>query len=93
MLQLARDAGFETEERRITVDELKEGVASGAITEVFACGTAAVITPVGRVKGSEEDFTIGDGQPGEITMALRETLTGIQRGTVPDTHGWMTTLS
>ncbi|AUN41137.1 branched-chain amino acid aminotransferase [Tsukamurella tyrosinosolvens] len=93
LLQLARDAGFETEERRITVDELKEGVASGAITEVFACGTAAVITPVGRVKGSEEDFTIGDGQPGEITMALRETLTGIQRGTVPDTHGWMTTLS
>ncbi|RDB45809.1 branched-chain amino acid aminotransferase, partial [Tsukamurella tyrosinosolvens] len=93
LLQLARDAGFETEERRITVDELKEGVASGTITEVFACGTAAVITPVGRVKGSEEDFTIGDGQPGEITMALRETLTGIQRGTVPDTHGWMTTLS
>ncbi|CAM4077610.1 MULTISPECIES: branched-chain amino acid aminotransferase [Tsukamurella] len=93
LLQLARDAGFETEERRITVDELKEGAASGAITEVFACGTAAVITPVGHVKGATEDFLIGDGQPGEITMALRETLTGIQRGTVEDKHGWMSTLS
>jgi branched-chain amino acid aminotransferase len=92
LLQLARDAGFETEERRITVAELKESAASGAITEVFACGTAAVITPVGHVKGATEDFLIGDGQPGTVTMALRETLTGIQRGTVPDTHGWMSKL-
>lgn len=93
LLQLARDAGYATEERRFTVAELTEGVASGAITEVFACGTAAVITPVGRVKGASEDFTIADGEPGAITMALRETLTGIQRGTVEDKHGWMETLS
>ncbi|GAB3127948.1 branched-chain amino acid aminotransferase [Tsukamurella serpentis] len=92
LLQLARDAGLATEERRITVTELTEGVASGAITEVFACGTAAVITPVGRVQGAKEDFLIGDGEPGAITLALREKLTGIQRGTVPDTHGWMHTL-
>jgi branched-chain amino acid aminotransferase len=65
----------------------------GEITEVFACGTAAVITPVARVKYGDGEFTIADGGPGEITMALRDTLTGIQRGTFADTHGWMARLS
>ncbi|PXW32339.1 UNVERIFIED_CONTAM: branched-chain amino acid aminotransferase [Williamsia faeni] len=92
LLQLAADAGFECVERKISVEELRKGVASGEITEVFACGTAAVITPVGHVKGETDDYTIGDGRPGEVTMALRDTLTGIQRGTFADTHGWMTTL-
>jgi branched-chain amino acid aminotransferase len=93
LLQLARDAGYATEERLISIAELTAGVADGSITEVFACGTAAVITPVGRVKGAEEDFVIADGEPGAITMALREQLTGIQRGTVADVHGWMTKLN
>ena len=67
-------------------------VATGEITEVFACGTAAVITPVARVKYGDGEFTIADGEPGEVTMALRDTLTGIQRGTFADTHGWMARL-
>ena len=67
-------------------------VAAGEITEVFACGTAAVITPVSHVKFGDGEFTIADGEPGEVTMALRDTLTGIQRGTFADTHGWMTRL-
>ena len=92
LLTLATDAGFEVEERKITTEELRKGVASGDITEVFACGTAAVITPVGRVKGEGEDYTINNGETGEVTQALRDTLTGIQRGTFADTHGWMTEL-
>lgn len=80
------------EERRISTDEWREKTVSGEITEVFACGTAAVITPVGRVKSAEGEFTIADGEPGKVTMALRDTLTGIQRGTFADTHGWMTKL-
>ncbi len=92
LLTLATDAGFEVEERKITTEELRKGVASGDITEVFACGTAAVITPVGRVKGENEDYTINNGETGEVTQALRDTLTGIQRGTFADTHGWMTEL-
>jgi branched-chain amino acid aminotransferase len=92
LLQLATDAGFDVTERKISIEELRKGVASGDITEVFACGTAAVITPVGHVKGDVDDYTIADGKPGEVTMALRDTLTGIQRGTFADTHGWMTTL-
>jgi branched-chain amino acid aminotransferase len=93
LLQLATDAGFAVEERKIDVDEWQKKAAAGEITEVFACGTAAVITPVAHVKHAEGEFTIADGAAGEITMALRDTLTGIQRGTFADTHGWMARLN
>src|SRR6267378_3564902 len=93
LLQLATDAGFAVEERKIDVDEWQKKAAAGEITEVFACGTAAVITPVAHVKYGDGEFTVADGGPGEITMALRDTLTCIQRGTFADTHGWMARLS
>ncbi|MDT7769315.1 MAG: branched-chain amino acid aminotransferase, partial [Mycobacterium sp.] len=92
LLQLATDAGFAIEERKIDVDEWQKKAAAGEITEVFACGTAAVITPISHVKYGDSEFTIGEGEPGEVTMALRDTLTGIQRGTFADTHGWMSRL-
>jgi branched-chain amino acid aminotransferase len=92
LLQLAIDAGFSVEERKIEIDEWQKKAAAGEITEVFACGTAAVITPVSQVKYGDSDFTIAAGEPGEVTMALRDTLTGIQRGTFADTHGWMARL-
>jgi len=92
LLQLATDAGYSVEERKIDVDEWQKKAAAGEITEVFACGTAAVITPVSNVKFGDGEFTIADGEPGEVTMALRDTLTGIQRGTFADTHNWMTRL-
>jgi branched-chain amino acid aminotransferase len=92
LLTLARELGYEAEEGRISTDEWQKGNASGEITEVFACGTAAVITPVGSVKSADASWTVGDGTAGPITMQLREHLTGIQRGTEPDTHGWMTKL-
>jgi branched-chain amino acid aminotransferase len=59
------------------------------LTEVFACGTAAVITPVGAVKSAHGSWTVGDGKPGEISMRLRQSLVDIQRGSAPDPHGWM----
>jgi branched-chain amino acid aminotransferase len=93
LLQLAIDAGFAVEERKFDIDEWQKKAAAGEITEVFACGTAAVITPVSRVKYGDSEFTIADEQPGEVTMALRDTLTGIQRGTFADTHGWMARLA
>lgn len=92
LLTLAADAGYAVEERKITTDEWKTKAQSGELTEVFGCGTAAVITPVGAVRSAEGEFLIGGGKPGEVTMALRDTLTGIQRGTFADIHGWMTRL-
>ncbi|HJF11493.1 MAG TPA: branched chain amino acid aminotransferase, partial [Corynebacterium falsenii] len=64
----------------------------GELSEVFACGTAAVVTPVGTVKSKEGEFSINEGKSGEITMKLREILTGIQRGVEEDKHGWLYTL-
>ncbi|MCD2262401.1 branched-chain amino acid aminotransferase [Dietzia aurantiaca] len=93
LLQLARHLGYPVTERKVSVEEWESGVATGEISEVFACGTAAVITPVGSVKHAGGGYTVGDGGPGEITMRLRETLTGIQRGSVEDPFGWMTTLA
>lgn len=89
VLALAVDAGYAVEERRISVEEWQKKAESGEITEVFACGTAAVITPVGRVRSADTEFTIGNGEAGEVSLALRHTLTGIQRGTFQDNHHWM----
>jgi branched-chain amino acid aminotransferase len=92
LLTLARELGYTAEEGKISTDEWQEGNSSGAITEVFACGTAAVVTPVGSVKSANGSWTVGDGQPGPIATQLRERLLGIQTGQLPDTHGWMHTL-
>ena len=89
ILSLGRDLGLETEERRISTQEWEEGCADGTITEVFACGTAAVVTPVGEVKHAGGSFTVADGGSGTVTMKIREALLGIQQGTAPDPHGWM----
>ncbi|RDI65240.1 branched-chain amino acid aminotransferase [Nocardia pseudobrasiliensis] len=89
LITLAADAGYKVEERKISVEEWRKGVESGEITEVFGCGTAAVVIPVATVRSAEGEFTIGTGEPGEVTMALRDTLTGIQRGTFADIHDWM----
>jgi branched-chain amino acid aminotransferase len=89
LLQLAQDLGYTAEEGKISTEEWREGNASGAITEVFACGTAAVITPVGSVKSTTGSWTVGNGQPGPVSMQLRQHLLGIQTGTEPDEHGWM----
>jgi len=89
ILQLARDQGMHTEGRKIPLSEWVEGVQSGDITEVFACGTAAVITPIAQLKG--ENLSVGDANaaPGPISLSLRQALTDIQYGRTPDPHGWM----
>ena len=90
LIQLAKDRGLSVDEREVTVSEWREGAADGSIVEAFACGTAAVITPIGALKsasGTIVDF--GDRAPGPLTMSLREELTGIQFGSVADTHGWV----
>jgi branched-chain amino acid aminotransferase len=92
VLVLAKELGCQVTERRISGQEWLEGAADGRITEVFGCGTAAVITPIGGVKHTGGEVRIGDGEPGGITARLRTLLTSIQRGAAPDTHSWMRTL-
>ncbi|MGY1833484.1 branched-chain amino acid aminotransferase [Blastococcus sp. SYSU DS0510] len=89
LITVARELGHRVTERKVTLDEWRSGALDGSITETFACGTAAVITPVGQIRARTGDFTVGDGEPGPITMRLRETLLDIQHGRVADTHGWL----
>lgn len=93
ILQLAEDRGHRVERRPVALQEWRDGVASGEIVEAFACGTAAVVTPIGLLKGvvDGESFEVGsaDAVPGELTMSLRQELTDIQYGRRPDPHGWM----
>ncbi|GAB1815569.1 branched-chain amino acid aminotransferase [Mycobacterium sp. MUNTM1] len=89
LLKIAADCGLAIEERRIDVAEWRKEVAAGEITEVFACGTAAVVTPVSRVKHHGGEFPIADGRPGEITRQMRKRLTGIQQGKCADKNQWM----
>ncbi|WP_368660665.1 aminotransferase class IV [Streptomyces marincola] len=79
VLQVARDLGHEVEERRVSVDEWKKAALSGELTDVFACGTAAVITPVGHVKHATGAFGINGNEPGPLAMALRERLCAVRR--------------
>lgn len=89
LIQLLHDHGVRVDEVDLPLTELIGGIRNGAITEVFACGTAAVITPIGRLASDDFDVTIADGEPGELTTRIYEELTGIQYGTVSDRHGWM----
>ncbi len=89
LLTLARDLGYEAEEGRVSVEQWRAGCADGSLSEVFACGTAAVITPVGAVKSAGASWLVGDGKPGAVSMRLREALVDIQRGAAPDVHRWM----
>lgn len=89
VLALGRELGYKVEERRVSVEEWRSAAADGWLTEVFACGTAAVITPVGTVDSAHGGFRVGDGEPGPVTLRLRQTLLDIQHGLASDTHDWM----
>jgi branched-chain amino acid aminotransferase len=94
LLTLAPDLGIPAAEEPISVAEWRDGCRDGQITEVFACGTAAVVTPVGTVRGSSGGWTVGPGGaaatgPGPVTRRLRTTLMGIQFGQLPDPYGWI----
>ena len=94
IIELSKEMGLDPREEQIEIDQWKDGVRSGEIQEIFACGTAAVITPVGELKwaGGSAPSTAGE-SGGEITNAIRERLLDIQYGRVEDTHGWMTRLA
>jgi len=92
VMQLARDEGRAVHERPVALDEWREGVESGAIAEVFACGTAAVLTPIGRLGWRGGEVDCAPSGEGEVTKHLREKLTGIQTGKIPDEHGWVHTV-
>lgn len=89
IIALAREQGIAVREEPYAIDQWEADANSGRLVETFACGTAAVVTPVGQVKSRDGGFTIGSGGPGQVTEALKARLTAIQRGEAPDPHGWV----
>lgn len=88
ILQLAQDKGYQTEERRISVQELFDAYERGGLTEAFGTGTAAVISPVGEMEYQGKSMVLNDHKIGNISQEMYDTLVGIQRGDLPDTYGW-----
>ena len=89
ILTLAAEFGLTPVERKIAIAELVDGIASGQVTELFACGTAAVVTPIGTLKDEDGTYVVAGGETGETTAALRKNLLDIQYGRAEDTHGWL----
>jgi branched-chain amino acid aminotransferase len=89
IITLARDNGLTVVERPYAYEEWRRDADSGALREAFACGTAAVITPIGTVKTPHEEFLVGDGDTGPVTADLRRQLVDIQRGRAADPYGWV----
>jgi len=89
LITLAREEGLTVREDRYSLDQWRDDAASGQLIEAFACGTAAVVTPVGKVADHGGEFTIGSGGPGQLTGKLKARLTAIQRGEEADSHGWV----
>ena len=92
LITLMREDGLNVREEPYSIDQWQADAESGKLIEAYACGTAAVVTPVGKVEGRDGGFTIGSGGPGQLTTKLRDKLVAIQRGTAEDTHGWVTRL-
>lgn len=89
VLTLARAQGLNVREERYAIDQWRADAESGRLVETFACGTAAVVTPVGKVQSAKGSFTIGAGGPGQMTQQIRSQLVDIQRGIAADAHGWV----
>ena len=89
-IQLCKQWGYEVEERKISADELLEAQKNGTLEEVFGTGTAAVVSPVKELVWKDDSVTISNGQIGELTQKLYDTLRGIQMGTIEAPEGWIT---
>ncbi len=89
LLTLAKDKGIKVREDRYSIDQWRTDSRSGRLREAFACGTAAVVTPIGTVRSKDGEFKIGNGGPGTQTEDLKSALVGIQRGHAADKYGWI----
>ena len=92
VIQILRDWGITVKEEKISIMDIYKAHKEGRLTEVFASGTAAVISPVGELKWENKDMVINDNRIGEVSQKLYDTITGIQSGELPDTHNWVVKL-
>ncbi len=87
-IELLKSEGYKVSERRLSIDELEEAMKSGKLEEAWGCGTAAVVSPIGKLSYKGEEFVVNNGEIGETTQHLYDVLTGVQWGKIEDTYGW-----
>ncbi|MBQ8831651.1 MAG: branched-chain amino acid aminotransferase [Oscillospiraceae bacterium] len=88
-IELLRSRGYKVTERQFSLDELKEACENGTLKEAWGCGTAAVVSPIGKLVIGDETYVINNNEIGAVTQELYDTLTGIQWGKIEDTFGWV----
>ncbi|MBQ7370041.1 MAG: branched-chain amino acid aminotransferase [Clostridia bacterium] len=88
-IEVLKAKGYKVSERLLSVDELVEALESGKLEEAWGCGTAAVVSPIGKLAYGDKEYVVGDGKIGEVTQDLYDTLTGIQWGKLADPYGWI----
>ena len=88
-IEVLKSKGFEVEERLLSIDELEDAMKNGTLEEAWGCGTAAVVSPIGELCYKGVKYPVNNGEIGEVTQSLYDTLTGIQWGKLDDTFGWI----
>ncbi len=88
-IEVLKSLGYKVNERLLSVDELMSALKDGTLEEAWGCGTAAVVSPIGKLAYGEEEYEVGGGKIGEVTQKLYDILTGIQWGKVEDSFGWV----
>ena len=89
-IEVLKQAGYPVEERLLSVDELERAMDEGTLEEAWGCGTAAVVSPIGKLAYKDKTFVVNNGEIGPVTQMLYDTLTGIQWGRIEDKFGWTT---
>ena len=87
-IEVLKKAGYPVEERLLSVDELEKAMEDGTLEEAWGCGTAAVVSPIGKLAYKDKTFIVNHGEIGPVTQMLYDTLTGIQWGKIKDEFGW-----
>lgn len=88
VLEIAKDLGYEVEEKKVEIAKILTDAKSGKLTEMFACGTAALISPINCMFDGDEKIIINENKIGEVSLAIKKHLIGIQSGTIKDPYGW-----
>ena len=88
-IEMLKRKGFRVSERLLSVDELRDAMENGTLEEAFGCGTAAVVSPIGKLSYLGKEYEINGGKIGPVTQDLYDSLTGIQWGKLEDTYGWI----